>query len=79
MSRSATPPADGTEFANAVRREVRPEMAVELRMGPGTGPTDPGFVVEWQLLPLAERREPAKRSRAEKSPTVRLVDLGWQG
>jgi hypothetical protein len=76
MSPFGTPPAGrGREPAGPFREEEHnTDVAVDL-----TRAADAGYVVEWQLLPLVARPEPAKRSRNEKPATVRLFELGWQG
>ncbi|HLJ08206.1 MAG TPA: hypothetical protein VKX24_06685 [Acidimicrobiia bacterium] len=81
MSRPTSPPADGTELAGSplTVQEQETDATVELRMARAAGSHDSGFVVEWQLLPLADHREPPKRSRVEKPAIKRLVELGWQG
>jgi hypothetical protein len=53
---------------------VRPET-VDLHL---ESVDESGFVVEWQLLPLAEE-PPVKNRRKDKTATVRLVELRWQG
>jgi hypothetical protein len=77
MSRFGTPPAgSGRETAGRPSRgeQHHRDVAVDLVRA-----ADAGYVVEWQLLPLVARPEPAKRSRSEKPATVRLFELGWQG
>lgn len=85
MSRPTISPVDGTEFTRPMTNEDREaDVTMDLRLcaGPSgalAGRADSGFVVEWQLRPLADYCEPVKRSRAEKPASMRLVELGWQG
>lgn len=83
MSRPVISPVDGTEFTSPMATEGREaDVTVDLRRSASRAPAgraDSGFVVEWQLRPLADYCEPAKRSRAEKPASMRLVELGWQG
>ncbi len=83
MSRPVISPVDGTEFTSPMTTEDREaNVTVDLRRsscGADAGHADSGFVVEWQLRPLADYCEPVKRGRGEKPASMRLVELGWQG
>lgn len=82
MSRPDMSPAS-VQFAQisgraSHREEDGPEADPGARNGTGLeGSSESGFVVEWQLLPLA--RPESASTEPEETAGIRLARVGWQG